>query len=297
VNPAIEIRDLTKRFRDKVAVDHLSLSVPEGAIFAFLGDNGAGKTTTMRMLTGLLRPDGGHAAILGQDCWHAAAKLRHQVGYVPERPKFYDWMTVRDIGWFTAGFHQADFFARYTALAEKFDLDLKSRLSTLSKGQYAKVGLALALAPNPEVLLLDEPTSGLDLKVRREFLSSMVELAGEGRTILISSHQIAEVERVASHVAFLSQGKLLLTATMDELRQRIIRLRLRYEGQAPAPAALGTVLEQNGAGKQWEVVILDPDRPAVEAFRAAEGVYDFEEGPLALEEVYYALLGRKEDAQ
>src|SRR5437588_7104693 len=105
----IEIRDLTKKFQAKTAVDHLSLSVPTGSIFAFLGDNGAGKTTTMRMLTGLLRPDSGQATILGQDCWHAASKLRHQVGYVPERPKFYDWMTVQEIGWFTAGFHQADF--------------------------------------------------------------------------------------------------------------------------------------------------------------------------------------------
>jgi ABC-2 type transport system ATP-binding protein len=296
VSAAIEIRDLTKRFRDKLAVDHLSLTIPEGAIFALLGDNGAGKTTTMRMLTGLLRPDGGHATILGQDCWHAAAQLRHRVGYVPERPKFYDWMSVREIGWFTAGFHQGEFLPRFTALAERFGLDLQAKLSSLSKGQYAKVGLALALAPDPEVLLLDEPTSGLDLIVRREFLASMVDLAGEGRTILISSHQIAEVERVASHVAFLSRGKLLLTATMDELRQRIVRFRLRFEGQPPAAALLGTVLEQNGAGKQWQAVILDPDREAVESFQVADGIFDFEETTLGLEEVYYALLGRKEGA-
>src|SRR5262249_56151593 len=110
-----------------------------------------------------------------------------------------------------------------------------------SKGQYAKVALALALAPDPDVLVLDEPTSGLDLLVRREFLRSMVDLAGEGRTILISSHQIAEVERVASHVAFLAQGRLLLTAPMDELRQRIIPLRLRSHRHAPDPDPLPTV--------------------------------------------------------
>src|SRR5437763_12578359 len=105
-NNVITTRQLTKRFGGKVVVDRLDLSVPQGAIFALLGDNGAGKTTTIRMLTGLMPPDAGQASILGQDCWTEAAELRHRVGYVPERPKYYDWMTVREIGWVTAGFHR-----------------------------------------------------------------------------------------------------------------------------------------------------------------------------------------------
>src|SRR5262245_61514138 len=181
------------------------------------------------MLTGLLRPDGGRAAILGQDCWANAATLRHRVGYVPERPRYYDWMTVAEIGWFTAGFHTKDYLPRFNEWCDKFQLDLKAKLGNLSKGQYAKVGLTLALAIDPEVLILDEPTSGLDLLIRREFLGSMVSLAAEGRTIIISSHQIAEVERVASHAAFIGHGKLLLVASMDELKRRIVRLQLRYE--------------------------------------------------------------------
>ena len=199
----IETRELTKRFGGTLAVDHLNLSVPKGAIMALLGDNGAGKTTTLRMLTGLLPPDSGSATMLGQDCWSAAVALRDSVGYVPEKPRYYDWMTVAEIGWFAAGFHAAPFLDRFEEWSKRLDLDAKARLKNLSKGQYAKVGLALALAADPEVLLLDEPTSGLDLLVRREFLGSMVELAAEGRTVVISSHQIAEVERVASHVAFL----------------------------------------------------------------------------------------------
>src|SRR5437588_10214271 len=155
----IEIRDLTKKFQAKTAVDHLSLSVPSGSIFAFLGDNGAGKTTTIRMLTGLLRPDTGRASILGQDCWVAAARLRPHVGYVPERPRFYDWMTVSEIGWFTAGFHVPEFLPRYQDLTQRFRLDPKAKLQNLSKGQYSTVALALALAPAPAVLLLDEQTS------------------------------------------------------------------------------------------------------------------------------------------
>jgi ABC-2 type transport system ATP-binding protein len=293
----IQTQDLSKRFRGKVAVDRLTLSAPRGAIFALLGDNGAGKTTTIRMLTGLLPSDCGKAIVLRRDAWHDAAALRRQVGYVPEKPRFYDWMTVSEIGWFTAGFHGPGFRARFVDLTTKFQLDPAARLRHLSKGEYSKVALALALAPDPELLILDEPTSGLDLLVRREFLARMVGLAGEGRTILISSHQIAEVERVASHVAFMARGKLLLTATMDELRQRIVKLRLRYETEPPDPARLGTVLQRNGTGRLWQAVIQDPNRSAVEHLRAASGIHDFEEAPLGLEEVYCALLERKEAAK
>ncbi len=122
----------------------------------------------------------------------------------------------------------------------------------------------------------------------------MIEMAGGGRTILISSHQIAEVERVASHVAFIAEGKLLRTATLEELRQSIVKFRLRFEQQPPDAAALGTVLERNGAGKQWQAIIQDPNRQAVEALRSAESIFDFEETPLGLEEAYCALLAKKE---
>jgi ABC-2 type transport system ATP-binding protein len=294
MDPIIEMHGLTKSFRGKPAVSQVTLTVPKGSIFGLLGDNGAGKTTIIRMLTGLLRPDGGRATILGLDCWTAAGKLRHRVGYVPERPKYYDWMTAGEIGWFTAGFYPRGFIPRFQELAGKLKLDLKAKLSTLSKGQYAKVGLALALAQDPDVLVLDEPTSGLDLFVRREFLSSMVGLAEEGRTILISSHQVAEIERVASHVAFVAEGRLLLTATMEELRQRIVRLQLRHDGQPPEARTLGTVLQRNGTGKHWQAIIQDPNRPAVEALRTAEGIFDVEETPVGLEEVYCALLARTE---
>jgi ABC-2 type transport system ATP-binding protein len=294
MDAVIEVRELTKRFGGRAVVDRLSLAVPRGAVYALLGENGAGKTTTLRMLTGLLQPDAGQAAILGLDCWRDAGKLCRRVGYVPERPRFYDWMTVEEIGWFTAGFHDHLYVQRYRERVGAFGLNAKARLRQLSKGEYAKVGLALALAGDPEVLVLDEPTSGLDLLVRREFLSSMAGLAAEGRTILISSHQVAEVERVASHVAFLAHGQLLLTATLDELRQRVVRFRLRYEERPPDAGALGVILQRNGTGRLWQAVVRDPDRAAVEALRAAEGVHDFEESPLALEEVYCALMAGKE---
>src|SRR5262249_9167510 len=150
-----------------------SLDIPPGSIFALLGENGAGKSTTMRILAGLIPVDRGEAKVLGQDAFKHAIELRHKVGYVPEKPKYYDWMTIHELGWFTAGFHAPEYLDRYRKHVDAFKLDGSTKLKTLSKGQYAKVGLALALAIDPQVLLLDEPTSGLDLFVRREFLSSM----------------------------------------------------------------------------------------------------------------------------
>jgi ABC-2 type transport system ATP-binding protein len=244
------------------------------------------------MLTGLLPPDAGSASILGEDCWSAAIRLRHRIGYVPEKPRFYDWMSVRDIGWFTAGFHKSGFTHRYVELVQRFRLDPSAKLRTLSKGGYAKVGLALALAPDPDVLILDEPTSGLDLFIRREFLASMVDLAGAGRTILLSSHGIAEVERVASHVGFMAEGKLLLAASIEELRKRIVRVRLRFEGLPPEPARLGTMLEFECSGKIWQAVLQDPDHLALEELQLRDDVLDLEETPLSLEEIYTALLAR-----
>jgi ABC-2 type transport system ATP-binding protein len=294
VTAVIEAHGLTKSFGGRAVLHKLDLSVPPGAVFALLGDNGAGKSTTIKLLTGLLPPDAGSARILDKDCWADAVELRHQVGYVPERPKFYDWMTVEEIGWFTAGFHKPGFLERFREWCDRFRLKRSSKLKSLSKGEYAKVGLALALAPDPQVLILDEPTSGLDLRVRREFLESMVALAAEGRTVLISSHQIAEVERIASHVAFIAHGRLLLSATMEDLRKRLVRYRLRYEGEPPDAERLGTVLHRNGAGRLWQAVIQDPVAEAVEALRAATGVDEFEESALTLEEAYSALVSREE---
>src|SRR5215218_6835202 len=283
---------LVVRYRGKTALDGLDLRVPRGAVYAFLGDNGAGKTTTMKILTGLVPPETGRAAILGSDCWAKATELRHRVGYMPERPRFYDWMTVGELGWFTASFHKPGFLQRYREWIARFTLDPTKRLKDLSKGGYARVGLALALAPDPEVLLLDEPTSGLDLLTRREFLSGLSDLAAAGRTVLISSHSIAELERASTHAGLLKDGKMILSTTLDDLRKKVRRLSLRFADQPPDPTGLGTVLERNGTGRFWQVLVQDPDPGAVAALRTNPNVSDFEDAAVTLEEVYAALMSR-----
>ena len=289
---AIEIERLVVRYRGKTALDGLDMHVPTGAVYAFLGDNGAGKTTTMKVLTGMTPPNAGKACILGCDSWAHASSLRHRVGYMPERPRFYDWMTVAEIGWFTSSFHRPGFEARYREWSERLGLDSTKRLRDLSKGGYARVGLALALAPDPEVLLLDEPTSGLDLLTRREFLAGLSELASTGKTVLISSHSIAELERACTHVGLLRDGKLILTATLEDLRKRFRRLSLHFRDQAPDAASLGTVLAHHETGRFWQALLHDPNHEAIETMKRQDCISDFEDIPVTLEEVYSALMAK-----
>jgi ABC-2 type transport system ATP-binding protein len=292
---AVSIEKLVVRYRGKPAVNGLTLHVPKGSVFALLGDNGAGKSTTMKVLAGLVPPHGGHAEILGFDCWSRAYDLRHRVGYVPEKPRFYDWMTVANVGWFTAAFHRPGFLDHYEDWVGKLGLDRAKKLKELSKGGYARVGLALALAADPQVLLLDEPTSGLDLLTRREFLASLVELAAEGRTILISSHSIAELERFTSHAAFVKDGRVILAATLDDLRTRFRRLAFRVAGATVDLSAVGQVLQTQRIGKYVQHLVQDPDADGLAMLRDNPLVSDFEETAVGLEDVYAALMARPED--
>ena len=209
MNSVIRLEGVTKQYGSQRALDEVSFEVPSGVVFALLGENGAGKTTAIRILLGLTELDQGRAAVLGLDPTRQGREVRARVGYVAERPALYDWMTVSEIGWFTGGFYGSGFFQNYLRLAGEYQLPVARKIKHLSKGMRAKVSLALALAHEPELLVLDEPTSGLDTLVRREFLEGMIDIAAAGRTVLLSSHQIGEVERVADVIAILRYGKLL----------------------------------------------------------------------------------------
>ena len=167
---AIQIENLTKRYGRQTALNHVSLEVPTGVVFALLGENGAGKSTAIKLMLGLSTPDDGRAEVLGLDSAKSGVEIRRRIGYVSERPTLYEWMTVAEIGWFTAGFYSDTFEDGYRKLVDQFQLPPKKKLTELSKGTRAKVSLALAMAHDPELLILDEPTSGLDTLVRREFL-------------------------------------------------------------------------------------------------------------------------------
>ena len=237
--PVIRLDKVTKRFGAETALDGVSLEVPGGVVFALLGENGAGKTTAIRIMLGLAEADSGGAEVLGLKSAKQGLEIRQRVGYVPERPTLYEWMTVEEIGWFTAGFYGGGFLPEYQRLVAQFGLPARKKLKTLSKGMHAKVVLALALAHQPELLILDEPTSGLDALVRREFLESMVDRAAQGQTVFLSSHQIVEVERVADIVAILRKGKLLLVEPLERLKAEVRRLTVTLKDGASAPPRFG----------------------------------------------------------
>ena len=300
---AIRVDGLTKRYRGRTAVDGVSFEVPAGSVFGLLGENGAGKSTTIKSILGLIAPDGGRVETLGLDPSKKGLEVRRMVGYVPEQAGLYEWMTVAEIGWFASGFHPGKpggwegYQRRYVDLVGGFSLPTDRKIKALSKGMRAKVGLALALASEPGLLVLDEPTSGLDVLVRREFLESMVELAGEGRTVLLSSHQIGEVERVASHVALIHRGKLVLAEPLDELKARTYLLSFTLGGPEPPPApAVDSGLELVDAveaPRQARWLVHAKDRSGLEAARHLPGVVGLEVETPSLEDIYIAYMRRR----
>ncbi len=288
--PVISLQNVCKRFGRTIALDHVSLEIPPGVVFALLGENGAGKTTMIRILTGFLKPDEGSAHVLGQSSIKSGLEIRRQVGYVSDAPALYEWMTAEEIGWFTSAFYDQCFPDRYIELLAAFDIPTGIRIKNLSRGQRAKVALALATAHDPQLLILDEPTSGLDPMVRRQFLESMVDRAALGRTVLLSSHQISEVERVADWVAILHQGKLKLVQPLDVLRKTTSIVTATMDDPA-ATVALppGQVLteSQNGRQMRWVVRELPDDWQSQYSHEA--GITDLDAQKATLEEIFVAV--------
>jgi ABC-2 type transport system ATP-binding protein len=217
--PAIVVEGLTKRFSRRLAVDNLSFQVPRGSICGFLGRNGAGKSTAIRMMVNLLDRDAGSITLLGLDSHRDHTALMARVGYVSESPVLYGWMTVRQAARFTADFYRHWNRRLVDELFDRFAIDRECKVRHLSRGTLAQLALALALGPDPELLILDEPATGLDVLVRRDFLQSIVQLIQqEGRTVLFSSHLLHEVERVADRIVIIEHGRLVQAGSIDELK-------------------------------------------------------------------------------
>ena len=291
MEPVIRLSGVTKCFGSETALDALCLEVPPGQVFALLGENGAGKTTAIRIMLGLAEADVGSSKVLGMDSATDGLLIRRRTGYVPEQSSMYEWMTVGEIGWFTAGFYGAGFWEEYVRLAGGFGLPMRRRLKALSKGMRAKVALALAIAHDPELLILDEPTSGLDVLVRREFLESMVDRAATGRTVFLSSHQIGEVERVADVVAILRDGELMLVERLDDLKAQIREVTLTLADDAPRlPDVSGDVLSQRVKARQCRLLVRGLDEEGQGSLEQDSSVRRMEVRVPTLEEIFVAYM-------
>ena len=221
----IETEGLSKRFGDTQAVSELSLRISAGEVMGFLGPNGSGKTTTIRLLMGLLRPSAGRASILGRDCHADAVALKRDVGYLPDEPFLYPYLSGVEILELVAGLHgfaRAEGRRRATAIAEDLGLGEGARAYTVtySLGMKKRLALALALIHDPQVLIMDEPTYGLDPAGAKQMRETITNLAARGRTIFLSTHLLDAAERLCHRVAIIQRGKLQAVGTPDELRAR-----------------------------------------------------------------------------
>lgn len=294
MSDTIVAKDLTMRFRRCEALNGVDLRLQPGTVFALLGENGAGKTTLIRILTGYQSPTSGSCEVCGISPMKDPAGVRRAMGYVSDSPSLYGWMTVNQIGGFTASFYDAAFLARYQELVGHYQLDVKQKIRVLSKGQRAKVALALALAKDPELLVMDEPTSGLDPKVRRRFLESMIDRAATGRTVFLASHQINEVERVADQVAILHEGRIRLNMPLADLRESFSSVTIDFsESKAGKDAGLrlpepAVVVDEETFRNQRQWLVRDFDPAMLDSLRNTPTVTQVRHRSATLEEVFIA---------
>ena len=251
-SPVIELAGVTRKFGEKTALDNVSLAIPCGGVFGLIGGNGAGKTTLIRHVLGLLQAQQGVVKLFGLDPVQHPVETLSRVGYLSEDRDLPDWMRVGELLRYTAAFYPDWDDAYAEELRQTFELDHNAVVKTLSRGQRARTGLLLALAHRPDLIVLDEPSSGLDPIVRRDILGAIIRtIAEEGRTVLFSSHLLDEVERVADRIAILHEGRILLTAPLDQVKETHQRLTLRFAHALDRPPSLLGMLRCEGGGTEW----------------------------------------------
>jgi ABC-2 type transport system ATP-binding protein len=284
----VETRGLRKVFDGHPAVNGLDLRVEAGSIFGFLGRNGAGKTTTIRLLLGFLKAGGGEARLFGEPVTgpRGGVDLRRRIGFVSESKHLYPYMTVRQTIRFTRPFFPGwrdDLERRYL---EIFDLPPNRKVSALSKGMRTGLMLLLAMSHGAELLILDEPTEGLDPAVTEAVLRELVALtASEGTTIFFSSHQLAEVEQIADHVAIIDRGRTVVSGALDDLKVQYQRLRVVFQQE---PAAVSWVEGAEDVRQEGRTVSILASRNVEAIVRQARSLpgASVERYPVSLKEIF-----------
>jgi ABC-2 type transport system ATP-binding protein len=274
MNDAIRLTDLRVRYGRVRALDGLSLGVTRGEIYGFLGRNGAGKTTTLRVLMGIVSANGGTIELFGKPMTRVSVATKRSIGYVSQEQYFYPWMTPLQLGRFVAAFYPTWEDGEYTRLLRVLDVPPDRRSGILSGGTRTKLGLALALAPRPQLLLLDEPTAGLDPVARREFNDMVASMAVEyGTTVFLSSHLVDDVEEIATRVGIVQAGRASIEGRVDELRERVRRIRAAVPLEPPPGFARVRADVWQADGTLWSTASW-PEGTRVE--------------PLPLEEIFLA---------
>jgi ABC-2 type transport system ATP-binding protein len=293
IDPAIDVQAVYKSFRSTHVLKGVTLRVGRGKTFAFLGRNAAGKTTLIRMMLGLLNRDDGAMRLLGLDPQRDALELRQRVGYLAEDQTMYGWMRVEEIVRFVAPFYPTWDHSLAFKYLRDFELPMRTRIKHLSKGQNVRLGLVLALAHRPEIVILDDPALGLDPIMRKQFNRDLItHLQGEGRTVFYSSHLLYEVEAVADEVAILDEGRIVRQADTETLRRDVKQISLRRDALVNVRGDL-RVLDERDDGERV-VLTVEQSPHAIETLGRER--IDFRVADLNLDEIFEAYVaGRRSD--
>jgi ABC-2 type transport system ATP-binding protein len=284
----IQLDNLTRRYGRRRGIERVSLSVPAGALFGFLGPNGAGKTTTIRVMLGFLRPTSGQARIFGLDCWRDSKAIKRDVGYLPGDLRLPPWMNGANALWIFGAVRGRDVAGSGRELAEKFDLDLGVKVRDMSRGMRQKLGLILALAHSPRLLVLDEPTSALDPLMQQALHELLRQLTTAGHTVFFSSHSLSEVDQLCDRVAIVRDGEIVADESLPALRNRAgHEVAIRWKDEASAlpiepPDFLRLTRRERGV---WQGTLEGPVRRLVD-FLAGKPVEDLSVGRPDLESVF-----------
>jgi ABC-2 type transport system ATP-binding protein len=287
----IQMIEINKAFEKQEAVKNVNMTINKGSIYGLIGSNGAGKTTIIKLLAGIYRQDSGEVLLEGNTVYENQL-LKQKIFYISDQPYFFPQYTVRQMANFYKSIFPSWNEARFVRLAEVFDFSMKKKLHTFSKGIQRQAAFWLALSTMPEVLILDEPMDGLDPVARKKVKNLLIQdVADREMTILISSHNLREIEDICDHIGILHQGSLLLEKDLDDLKSDIHKVQVAYkEG---APEYLGqrlTMLHCEKRGSVMVCIIRGKEEEIVKVFNQTQPVI-FDLLPLTLEEIFIYEMG------
>jgi ABC-2 type transport system ATP-binding protein len=287
----IRTQRLTRYFGRRAVVRDLDFVVTRGSVVGLLGLNGAGKTTTIRMLMGFLEPTRGACEVLGVDSRRLTPETRCRIGHTVEGHFLYPWMRVRDCEHFGRKTHRSWDGTLFEQSVRRFGIDTEAKVSWLSRGQRAGVSLASTLAADPELLILDDPALGLDPVSRRALNETIVEFSESGdRTVLLSSHLLDDVERVADRVALMVDGRLLVNSRLDEFCNRVEAWVVSAEKDPTTSQSIPGLVHCRSLGSRWHVTIADPSTASAQAIESIGS--DIERVDVTFEDAVLAYLSR-----
>jgi len=247
----VSVQGLKRSFGDKHALKGVSLEVKKGQVFGIVGENGAGKTTLIKHLLGMYKPQQGSVSLFGKDPVLDPTGVLAEIGYLSEEPDLPAWMTIDELLKFSASFYPKWDQAYADQLVNTFELERSKKVKELSKGQRARIGLVLAQAHRPELLLLDEPSSGLDPIVRKDILSAIIKnVSEEGRSVIFSSHLLDEVERVCDVLVMIHQGSIILSGTLEDILCSHHVITIKFAGPLDASLQLSNLHKVTNIGPE-----------------------------------------------